>query len=77
MQIPINTLEADTLTNIIEHFVLREGSDYGAQEYSFADKVQQVRQQLESGEAVLTYSELHESINIVSAQKFTQQRQEE
>jgi len=72
MQIPIDELEAETLTNIIEHFVLREGSDYGAEEYCFADKVQQVREQLERGEAVLTYSELHESVNIVSAKKFAQ-----
>ncbi len=72
MQIPIETLKPETLSNIIEHFVLREGSDYGAEEYSFADKVQQVREQLERREAILTYSELHESINIVPVKKFTQ-----
>lgn len=69
MQIPIDALEPETLTNIIEHFVLREGSDYGAEECCFVDKVQQVRQLLEKGEAVLTYSELHESVNIVVANK--------
>lgn len=67
MRIPIDALEPETLTNIIEHFVLREGSDYGEQEYSLAEKVQHVRQQLERGEALLTYSELHESVNIVPA----------
>ncbi len=73
MLIPIDALEPETLTNIIEHFVLREGSDYGDQECSFAEKVQAVRQQLERGEALLAYSELHESVNIVAAKAWREQ----
>ncbi|MGF1685350.1 YheU family protein [Photobacterium japonica] len=57
-------IDPETLTNLIEHFVLREGTDYGEQELSMASKVQHVRQQLESGEAVIFFSELHETVDI-------------
>ncbi|RUO78626.1 YheU family protein [Pseudidiomarina taiwanensis] len=67
MQIPWQQLEAETLTAIIEAFVLREGTDYGEHEVSFASKVATVRAQLESGEAVLVWSELHETVDIKPA----------
>lgn len=65
MIIPINQLAPDILYNLVESFVLREGTDYGEMEFSLDDKVQHVLTQLHSGEAVVQYSELHESINIV------------
>ncbi|WP_115717229.1 YheU family protein [Gallaecimonas mangrovi] len=66
MIVPWQALEADTLESIIEHFVLREGTDYGDQEVPLAEKVAQVKAQLASGEAVLLWSEHHETLNIVS-----------
>ena len=65
MIIPWKDLEAETLENLIESFVLREGTDYGEQERSLAQKVEDVRRQLSSGEAVLVWSELHETVNIM------------
>ncbi len=64
MKIPWKELDAETLNNLIEHFVLREGTDYGAQEASLTDKVAGVRQQLEDGLAVIVYSEELDSIDI-------------
>lgn len=64
MIIPWKDIDPDTLTNLIEHFVLREGTDYGETELTMEQKVQHVRQQLENGEAVIVYSELHESVDI-------------
>ena len=64
MIIPIDALEADTLYSLAESFVLREGTDYGAEEVAPDVKVQQVLNRLKSGEAVLVYSELHESVDI-------------
>lgn len=66
MIVPWQALAADTLDNIIEHFVLREGTDYGDQEVPLAQKVAQVKAQLARGEAVLLWSEHHETLNIVS-----------
>ena len=64
MIIPIDALDQDTLYNVVEAFVLREGTDYGEIETSLEDKVNQVLALLKSGEAVLVYSELHESVDI-------------
>ncbi|MCG7584647.1 YheU family protein [Photobacterium sp. OFAV2-7] len=64
MIIPWKEIDPETLTNLIEHFVLREGTDYGESELSMEQKVQHVRQQLASGDAVIVFSELHESVDI-------------
>ncbi|MBC7753099.1 MAG: YheU family protein, partial [Moraxellaceae bacterium] len=34
MEVPIDQLSKDILQNLVEEFVLREGTDYGAQEIS-------------------------------------------
>lgn len=69
MIIPIADLTEDTLFNIIEGFVLREGTEYGESDVSLEDKVQQVLQQLKLGEVLLVYSELHETVNIIPKQQ--------
>ena len=71
MIIPWQDLDSDTLNNLLEHFVLREGTEYGEHDVSLDDKVDEVRQQLKQGLAVIVYSELHESINIVSKATFS------
>ncbi|WP_340677664.1 YheU family protein [Paraglaciecola sp.] len=65
MIIPINEIAHETLVNLIEGFVLQEGTEYGAEDVSLADKVAKVLAQLKSGEAYVVYSELHETVNIV------------
>ncbi|NIF24196.1 MULTISPECIES: YheU family protein [Pantoea] len=70
MIIPWQQIDPDTLTNLIESFVLREGTDYGLQERSLTQKVDDVRRQLASGEVVLVWSELHESVNIMPRSEF-------
>lgn len=65
MIIPWENLAADTLDSLIESFVLREGTDYGVHEKSLTQKVEDVRRQLKNGEAVLVWSELHETVNIM------------
>ena len=70
MIIPIDELSNEVLYNVAESFVLREGTDYREQEFSTVEKVAQVLEKLRSGEALLIYSELYESIDIVDAQGF-------
>ncbi len=64
MIIPWQQLEAETLDNLIKEFVLREGTDYGDHEVSLDQKIDQVKTQLGSGEAVIVFSELHETVDI-------------
>lgn len=73
MIIPWQALDGDTLTNLIEQFVLQEGTEYGEQDVSLEVKVDAVRSQLQQGKAVIVYSELHESVNIVVKDRFIEQ----
>ncbi|MGC9423448.1 MULTISPECIES: YheU family protein [unclassified Vibrio] len=66
MIVPWQQIANETLENLIREFVLREGTDYGETEVSLQDKIEQVKHQLETGEAVIVYSELHETIDIKS-----------
>ena len=69
MIISIADLSEETLLNIIEGFVLREGTEYGEADVSLKDKVQQVLGQLKLGDVLLVYSELHETVNIIPKQQ--------
>ncbi|MGL4249690.1 MAG: YheU family protein [Aeromonas sp.] len=73
MIIPWQELDADTLTNLIEHFVLQEGTEYGEQDVPLDVKVDAVKIQLQQGKVVIVYSELHESVNIVLKDRFIEQ----
>ena len=70
MIIPWQDVDPETLHNLIESFVLREGTDYGEHERSLDDKVADVKQQLKNGEALLVWSELHETVNIMPRGQF-------
>ena len=56
MIIPWQEVDQETLNNLLESVVLREGTDYGSQELSFDTKVEQLKQRLKSGEAVIVFS---------------------
>ncbi|WP_100753791.1 YheU family protein [Vibrio salilacus] len=64
MIVPWQQIDPQTLDNLIREFILREGTDYGDMEISLQDKIEQIKTQLESGEAVVVYSELHETVDI-------------
>lgn len=66
MIVPWQHIASDTLDNLIREFVLREGTDYGESEISLQDKIDQIIAQLRSGQAMIVYSELHETIDIKS-----------
>lgn len=72
MIIPLDALPKETLSAIIENFVLREGTEYGSEDVALSDKIQQVEQQLKQGSALLVYSELHETVNILPADQFVE-----
>ena len=72
MIVPYEQIETETLESLIREFVLREGTDYGAVEVSLDAKVKQILAQLKSGKLVITYSEVHESIDIAPASQFSE-----
>jgi uncharacterized protein len=64
VEVPASELAADTLQSLVESFVLREGTDYGAQELPLATKVAQVMHQLQRGEARIVFDPVSESVDI-------------
>lgn len=72
MIIPLESLSEEVFINIIKEYVLQEGTEYGVEDVSIEEKVEQVKQQLISGSAVIVYSELHETVNILPAEQFNQ-----
>jgi len=64
LAVPHGELAPETLSRVIESFVLREGTDYGAAEYSLAQKVAHVRGQLDRGDAEIYFDPKTETIDI-------------
>ncbi|WP_413701151.1 YheU family protein [Psychromonas sp. KJ10-10] len=76
MLIPYQSIDNETLYNLVESFILREGTDYGEVEFSLKDKCKKVLSQIKSGEVLILYSELSESITLITKQQFNMQMNE-
>jgi len=63
--VPYGELSPDALQGVIESFVLREGTEYGASDFSLEQKVAHVMRQLERKEAHVVFDPDSESVNIV------------
>ena len=57
LTIPWEELSEDALMGIIEEFVTREGTEYGASDISLDTKCQQVKAQLIAGEVIVTFDD--------------------
>ena len=77
MQIPWNQLSPDTLVALIEEFITREGTEYGASEIPLDQKVVQIKNQLSKGEVVIVYDPDTQSSNIVLSVEAAQQADSE
>ena len=67
--VPWKALPPDTLTNLIEEFVTRDGTDYGDQEVATSTKVEQVRTQLKQQEAFIVFDEVTESVSVMGKEQ--------
>lgn len=65
MKIPQQQLSSEALTGVIDAFILREGTDYGLQEYTLEEKRQRVLDSLASGDAEIHFYPENEHIDIV------------
>ena len=64
VMVPVDELATDLLRAVIEAFVLREGTDYGAREYTLDEKVAHVEHQLRKGEAQIVFDPNTQSVDI-------------
>lgn len=65
IEIPSEQLSSEVLQAVIEEFVVREGTDYGMQEYSLQQKVAQVQRQLDSGRVAIVFDPVSESCTLM------------
>ncbi|MET0377830.1 MAG: YheU family protein [Spongiibacteraceae bacterium] len=77
LQIPPEQLSGEALVGLLEAFVVREGTDYGELEWSFAEKVEQVRQQLQRGEIVIVFDLATESCTLMTKAGWKQLQREQ
>jgi uncharacterized protein YheU (UPF0270 family) len=55
MKIPWKSLSEVALAGLIQEFVTREGTEYGAVEFNLEEKTRQVRLQIQAGEALIAF----------------------
>lgn len=70
MIIPWQALEQETLYNVLDSFILREGTDYGERELSLEEKRTRLLAQLQADKVVIVWSELHQSLDIKDKKSF-------
>lgn len=66
MQIPWQQLSPDTVTAILEEFATREGTDYGHEQYTLAQKVAMLRRQLERGDVAISFDSQTETCSLIT-----------
>ena len=68
--VPHRELSEEALQGLLEEFVSRDGTDSGYTKLSLEQRVDQVRRQLDRGEAVVVYNHTTQTANIVSRHDF-------
>lgn len=65
VEIGATDLSPEALRGVIEAFVLQEGTDYGHGDISLDSKVEQVRGQIDRGEAQIMFDPATSSVSIL------------
>jgi uncharacterized protein YheU (UPF0270 family) len=65
VEVPYDRLDPETLRNLIQEFVTREGSDWGDRDGTLEDKVGQVLQQLRDKKVKVVFDLTSQTANIV------------
>jgi uncharacterized protein YheU (UPF0270 family) len=69
VEIPYTDLSPEALRGVVESYVLREGTDYGEQEFTLDQKVTQVLAHLMRGKAQVIFDPATETVTIVEARQ--------
>lgn len=76
MIVPANMLSDDALRGMIEEFVTRDGTDYGEQEVSLNERVEEVREQILTGKALIMFDSKTETTTIIPAEDLAKIQQQ-
>ncbi len=66
VEVPYEQLESETLQNLIQEFVTRDGNDWGDVDGALENKVSQVMQQLRNQQAKIVFDMKSQTANIVT-----------
>ncbi len=66
INVPLSYLSHDALAQLIDSFIFREGTDYGAVEIEHQQKILKIRKQLESGRIKIIYDPDSESVTLMT-----------
>ena len=64
VEVPYAAISAEALHGLVESFVLREGTDYGAHEFTLAQKTAQVLAQIRRGEVRILFDPDSQSVTL-------------
>lgn len=64
MEVPYQHIARETLDALIEEFVSRDGTDYGAIELTLEQKLEQVKRLLKQDKAVIWFDDATETVSI-------------
>ena len=70
VEVPREVISDDAFQSIIESFILREGTDYGADEVSLSAKVHQIEKQLIKGDVKIVFDPNSESVSIITQREW-------
>lgn len=72
MIIPYERLSPDTLQGLLEEYATRDGTDYGEVEVALSERVAQAMRQLRSGDIVIVFDALSESVSLLGRREAQQ-----
>jgi uncharacterized protein YheU (UPF0270 family) len=76
VEIPPRRLDADVLAALLQEFASRDGTDYGAREWSLEEKAAMLQSGLERGDLVILYDSDSESWDLCPREQADQWLQE-
>ena len=63
--VPLDKISEEALSGLVEEFILREGTDYGLNEFSLEEKHEQIKKQLQLGNSVIVFDSEEQSASII------------
>ena len=67
--VPYRELSPEALRGVLESFVLREGTEYGARDFTLEEKLAHVYRQVERNEAQIVFDPTTETIDIIPTRR--------
>ena len=71
MKIPYSTLSDEALKGVVEEYVSREGTDYGENMFTFAEKIEHVMKQIVAGDVLIEFDADSQSCQLITKEHIT------